>query len=63
MVGVTLGTFTFNSLSEVWLLAEGEVRPRTGREGTKWEYMCNAILSLTSALNWWWVVDATPWPL
>ena len=24
--------------------------------------MCSSTLSLTSALDWWWVVNATPWP-
>jgi len=38
----------------------GKVHPKTGHEGPEGEYRCNSTLSLTSALDGGWVVDATP---
>ena len=42
---------------------KGKVRPRTSHEGPEEEKRYSSTLSLTSALDGGWVVNATPRPL
>ena len=47
-------------LTLVQAIGKDKVHPRTGHEDLEGEYMYSSTLSLTSALDGRWVVNATP---
>jgi len=62
------GSFLTNVLFLVTLkvlhvLGKGKVHPRTVHEGPEEEQIYSSTLPSTSALEWGWVVNATPRPL
>jgi hypothetical protein len=51
------------SLLVIYMYGKGEVHPRTGHEWSEGEQRYSCTLSVTSALDGGWVVNATPRPI